>query len=286
MGVPTIGVIGVPSDSAGIAGGVARAPRVLREAGLIESLSGVCPTVDHGDVPLPRPTPGRDPATALIDPGMLAAVVNETATAVARARAAGHFPLVLGGDCSLLLGCVAGSDTAGVLFLDGHEDAYPPTASPTGEAADMELGFLLGRFPAPVTGIRTLPEGSVAVLGARDGHTLREEGVGSVREHLPFADDTEVRVDPERITARALAAIPRPVWFHLDLDVLSTEAMPAVDYLQPGGIGWLDLMGVTRVGLAAGPVGWDVTIYNPDLDGDGSVARRVVRFLAEAAELL
>ena len=45
----------------------------------------------------------------------------------------------------------ADGDQPGLLFVDGHEDAWPPSASPTGEAADCELGLALRLFvlPAP-----------------------------------------------------------------------------------------------------------------------------------------
>jgi arginase len=71
-----------------------------------------------------------------------------------------------------------------------------------------------------------------------------------------------------------------PWWFHLDLDVLSTEALPAVDYLQPGGLAWDELERVATTAIEAEPIGWDVTIYNPDLDPDRAHARRIVEFLA------
>jgi arginase family enzyme len=81
--VAGIGLIGVPSDSAGIAGGVALAPAALRRAGLVRALSGSVTVEELGDIELPSPTPGRDPATAIIDPGMLAAVVDGVAAATA-----------------------------------------------------------------------------------------------------------------------------------------------------------------------------------------------------------
>ena len=88
------------------------------------------------------------------------------------------------------------------------------------------------------------------------------------------------------MTGAALRTLPRAFWFHLDLDVLSTEALPSVDYRQDGGIGWIDLTSVARIGLGASPIGWDVTIYNPELDPEGRDARRIVRFLADAIGLL
>ena len=60
----------------------------------------------------------------------------------------GRFPLVYGADCAVLLGAVPGlADVlggAGLVFIDGHEDATTMEACTTGEAANMEVAFLLG----------------------------------------------------------------------------------------------------------------------------------------------
>jgi arginase len=99
-------------------------------------------------------------------------------------------------------------------------------------------------------------------------------------------DDSRLAADPVARTEAACASLADPWWFHLDLDVLSTEALPAVDYPQEGGLGWNELDAVTRAALAARPIGWDVTIYNPDLDPEGVHARRIVRFLEALPDLL
>ena len=139
------GLIGVPTNAFGRADGVARAPSVLRDAGLVEALS---PGTDYGDVPLLPPRPHRDAATGIIDPAGLAAMVTGVRSAVGRILADGCLPVIIGGDCPLLLGCLAGArdrhGRLGLLFVDGHEDADPPVLSPTGQAADMERGFARG----------------------------------------------------------------------------------------------------------------------------------------------
>lgn len=72
-------------------------------------------------------------------------------------------------------------------------------------------------------------------------------------------------------------------WLHVEIDVLSAEALPAIDYSQPGGLTWEQLTAVTTSALGtAPPVGWNVTIYNPDLDPDRRHAARIVAFLSTA----
>ena len=81
---------------------------------------------------------------------------------------------------------------------------------------------------------------------------------------------------------------PRPRsgwWLHVDLDVLSSEALPAVDYRQDGGLSWADLTELTRSAISAGGcLGATVTIFNPDLDPDGRYALAIVEFIGGLAD--
>ncbi len=288
----TIGLLGVPTNSAGTTEGVARAPLVLREAGLVDVLRRHAEVHDYGDVALPEPSPARDARSLVIDPDGLGALVARVRDAVGPILESGHLPLVIGGDCPLLLGCLAaasGRGRIGLLFVDGHEDAYLPAQSSSGEAADMELAFALGMTDASWSpGLATLlplvSPADVRILGARDGKILRAEGVASLRDRVAFAASGRLAADPGRIAAEACASLPDPWWFHLDLDVLSTEALPAIDYPQPGGLGWDELEAVATTAMGADPRGWDVTIYNPDLDPERVHARRIVRFIGSVIE--
>jgi arginase len=288
----TIGLLGVPTNSAGKIDGVARAPVVLREVGLVDALHRHAKVHDYGDVTLPDPSPTRESRSHVIDPAGLDALVARVRDAVAPILDHGHLPLVIGGDCPLLLGCLAassGRDRVGLLFVDGHEDAYLPMQSSTGEAADMELAFALGMADASwsrelSTLLPLVAPTDVRILGARDAELLRAEGVASLRDRVALVDGERLAADPARIAAAACASLPQPWWFHLDLDVLSTEALPAIDYPQPGGLGWDELVVVAAAALRADPRGWDVTIYNPDLDPARVHARRIVRFLGSVIE--
>ena len=285
-----IGLLGVPANSSGRSDGVARAPAALREAGIVEALRRRTDVTDYGDVTLPDPSPERDVTPHLIDPVGLATLVTRVRDSVASILSDGHRPLVIGGDCPLLLGCLAAAVTEGrvqLLFVDGHEDAYLPEQSSTGEAADMELAFALGmadrswspEFAAVCPHVEAT---DVRILGPRDAGTLREEGIPSLGDRLSFVSGAHLAADPAGQTRAAVSSLTHPWWFHLDLDVLSTEALPAVDYPQDGGLAWEDLDEVTAQALGAEPAGWDITIYNPDLDPARTSARRIVEFVSSA----
>jgi arginase len=288
----TIGLLGVPTNSAGRIDGVARGPMALREEGLVDAIRRHADVHDYGDVELPDPSPERDAVTHIIDPRGLAELVARVRDAVAAILDNGHLPLVIGGDCPVLLGCLAAvavRGPLGLLFVDGHEDAYLPVQSSTGEAADMELAFALGMADASwsveLAALLPLVEPrDVRILGARDAELLRAEGVSSLGDRLAMVDGDRLAADPASAAASACASLSDPWWFHLDLDVLSTEALPAVDYPQPGGLGWEELASVATAALRAGPRGWDITIYNPDLDPERIHARRIVRSIGSVVE--
>jgi len=293
----TIALLGVPSNSAGSTDGVARAPRVLREAGLVSRIRRAGSVVDLGDAQVDAPSPARGP-DGIIDAANLAATLARVRAQTADARREGHRLLLVGGDCPILIGALAGcadvsGTSPGLVFVDGHEDAWPPHASTTGEAADMELGLLLGRSvegvePALVDQIPRLEPARVVILGARDRAELEDAGVASLDGSVPFRDDAAVRADPAAVALEAVERVTEQGsdwWLHIDLDVLSTEALPAVDYRQDGGLSWSDLAMLTRSAISAGGcLGATVTIFNPDLDPDGRYALAVVEFIGGLAD--
>ncbi len=167
-----LALIGVPANSSGTVDGVARGPAVLRQRGLATALARHRGFTDAGDLVLPVPVPVRGPSGPPAEDALVA-MTGQVAQAVSAARGCGWFPLLLGGDCPVILGALAAvqaeADRAGLLFVDGHEDAWPPRASPTGEAADCELGLALGMFDAVLSPqLRAvLPRIDPADVGAR-----------------------------------------------------------------------------------------------------------------------
>lgn len=286
-----LSLIGVPTNSAGRKDGVANAPRALRQAGLAEALGRFCNVRDEGDIIFSTPTTEHDIGSGIIAPGSLASMALGVRAAVSWAFQNGRFPLVVGGDCPVLLGCLmACNGRTGLLFVDGHEDAYSARQSPTGEAADMELGFVLGlQVPEPVQrAIGNAPlvaASDVCIMGARDKGVLQKTGVRSLDGTVELYSDSDLGGDIEGLTRKAVQRLSRgaeKLWLHIDLDVLSTESLPAVDYQQPGGLGWEQLAALARTALSSGKIaGCNVTIYNPDMDPDGRFARRIVGFLGD-----
>ena len=285
-------LIGVPYTSAARPGGIATAIRVLREAGLVETVSGHGRVRDGGDLDLPEGSGERGPS-GLLNEGALARLVTATREAVARSLHRNRLPLLVGGDCPVLLGALAagrdGRRNPGLLLVDGHEDAWPPERSDTGEASDSEVAIALGRvagLPAPLDDlVPLLNPDALVMLGPRDRAELEEEGVESLDGAVAlFRDDGAVRASGgvAREAIAAIAAASSSFWLHVDLDVLRTDEFPAADYLQPGGLTWQELLDIAAPALGNPRCfGCSVVIYNPDLDPSRTSAARIVRFIAE-----
>jgi arginase len=277
-------VIGVPIDSVGRSGGTEHAPRVMREAGVVDLLGAR----DAGDLDVHIRDERRDPETGVVGSGDVLAMTAAVRAAVRDAVTAGERPFLLGGCCSLVPGAMAGvrdvSGTLGVANVDGHVDVYDGDSSPTGEAADMPIGVALGREPKAwvesAGGPSTRPD-LVIALGARDPDE-REDIAALMAGELAGLE----AVSPEELRAGGLEAVADRsaghlaeragrFWLHLDVDVLDEAAMPATDYLMPGGLEWDELDALLRP-LAASPAlaGVSVGCVNPEKDPDGSLVPR------------
>ena len=285
-------VIGAPVDSAAEMDAEVLAPAALRAAGLIERMGAR----DAGDVAAGLRDRRRDPDTGVIGIEDLVRFSQELRASLAEVVGRGEWPLVIGGDCSLLIGVFAGLHDAdarpGLWFIDGHADFYDGRSSPSGEAADMELAILTGHGPdvltrlagdAPLVDPRT-----VVILGHRP-----ESLDADVAEELGFVPDAIKRVDSAAIDERGGTAVGGEaadrlahvddVWLHLDLDVLDSRVFPAVSYPQEAGLDWDQLIAIVAQLLACRrPVGVSIADLNPQRDPDGRLTREVVERLAPA----
>jgi arginase len=269
--------------------GVEELPEALLGAGLAGGLGAV----RAGRVEPPAYDPERDPDAGVLNPDGIAGYSVALADAVGGALDDGRFPVVLGGDCSVLLGnllALRRRDRHGLLFLDGHTDFYQPSAEPAGEVASMELALATGRGPRVLADLEgrgpLVRDEDVVALGFRDAGESATYGMQPLPSALHAMElDTVRALGAAESAQRAVGLLTGDgasagYWIHLDVDVLDDAVMPAVDYRLPGGLSWQELETVLRTALSGdGAVGLDVAIFNPRLDPDGSIARRLTECL-------
>jgi arginase len=248
-----------------------------------------------GRVEPPDYDPERDPETRMLNPRAIRDYSVKLADAVGTILNDGNFPVVLGGDCSILLGnllALRRRARYGLLFVDGHADFYQPEANVNGEVATSELAFATGRGPeviaAPAGYGPLVRDEDVVAFAHRDADEAAYYGSQPLPESLRSIDLGAVRrMGAEAAARQAMAHLERDelagFWIHLDADALDDAIMPAVDYRMPHGLSWGELEAVLRRAAAgARAVGLDVTIYNPSLDPDRRAGRELVRTIANA----
>jgi arginase len=277
-----LSVVDAPIDCSGAGRGEERAPRALRAAGLVERLRAR----DAGEADARVRDTRRDPGTGVVG----AVEVRRAATAIAsRVRAmldAREHPLVVGGDCTLLLGVFQALPRgSGLWFVDGHADFFDGESSPTGEAADMDLAILTGHGPSGLLEREApLEPADVVLLGHRPAElhpdVARENARLDPAIHALTAPEVRELGAARVGTDAASRLAERPAWLHLDLDVLDEGVLPAVSYPQSLGLDWEELIALVRP-LFAAPnlLGVSVADFNPDRDADGAHAARVVEAL-------
>ena len=261
------------------------APR-LRELGLRERLGAV----DAGEVAPPRYSPQRDDATGIRNARAIADYSVALAAAVDAQLNANRFPLVIGGDCSILLGCLLGlrpRGRHGLVFVDGHQDLQTPSVSRTGGAAGMDLALAVGVGPRLLSALGgdapLVAAADVAMVGPRDNPAwYTGDDVQRARDamHVRYLDALRrmgVAAAGEEAAGFVARAGVNGTWIHLDVDVLDDAVMPAVDSQQPDGLSYDELESLLRPVIDSGRVvGMDVTIYDPDRDPDGTAGRALV----------
>ncbi len=281
--------LGLRPPTKGAEPGVSGMPRALRARGLLERLGAE----DGGGVPAPAYDPRLDPGTGVRNGPALAAYARVVADRVGGVIEDGDLPVVVGGDCSILLGpalALRRRGRYGLAFVDGHADfRHPSGPDPVGAVAGEDFAVVTGRGAgalADIDGLRPYvrDEDAVAIgFDPADG------------DYAGFDRTAIARYDAKQVRTRGAAAIvdaalrrletaPRAgFWLHFDCDVLHRRVMPAVDSPNPVGLELEEARDVLA-GLLRSPalVGVDLTIFDPTLDPTGELAERLVGLVVDA----
>jgi len=275
--------LGLAPPAPGRQPGTRRMPDVLRWNGLRARLGAR----DAGRVE-PPPYCTEIHPSGIRNAEAIAAYSRDLADVIETIVLRDELAVVLGGDCSILLGNLLGArrnvEQLGLVFLDGHSDFCTPERSRTHGAAGMDLALAVGRGPRLLSGLAPagplVATSSVVHLGMReDDPELRTSGISVL-------DLAEIdRRGPASIAGEVLERMdPLPgFWIHVDADVLDDTLMPAVDSRVPGGLSYDTLVGLLRPLLASSrALGVEFTIYDPERDRDGTVGRAFTAALVEA----
>ena len=263
----------------------------LREAGLFVDMG-----VREAGVVVPpryvsdwRPGDGDRNAQAISDYSI------ELANRLSDVIADDVFTVVLGGDCSILLGsalALGRQGRTGLVFLDGHSDfRHPDNAEAIGTAAGEDLAIVTGRGDPRLIDLGGIGPSVLDEDVAAAGMRTKDEHLTEMRAHgIRVLTVEEMRTigmaeTANRLLDRVTRAELDHFWIHLDVDILDSEVMPAVDTPTPGGLTTTELTDLL-IPILGHPkaAGIDIAIFDPDLDPDAGHAKTLASMLNQALE--
>jgi arginase len=280
-------ILGLQSD------GVEKLPAALLSRGLKQRVQSKIPVVEIPALNHLRSSV-RDKKTHLLNGQPLRNFSTDFRNAMKAMISPEKFMLVLGGDCSILIGIMSALKslgTYGLFFVDAHADFYEPEKSTTGEAADMDLAIVTGRGPDILTNINDdipyVKDEHVIHIGQRDWEETKKFNSQDIREtqikcfNFNFIEEHGVEKVMSEIDSHLKERLLDGFWIHFDTDVLDDNINPAVDYRIPGGLSFgacehvlSDLIKKYSI------VGMSVTIFNSNLDNDGKIADGLTALLS------
>jgi arginase len=203
------------------------------------------------------------------------------------------FNIILGGDCSILIGnamALKKLGNFGLFYLDGHTDFITPELSETGGIAGMDLAIITGTGHEKLTNINGLKpyisEENIFCCG--NAETDDEEYVSQIiNSDIHYFDLYQLRKNGFRKTADNFLKMVNEkgldgFFIHFDVDVLKDEVMPAVDSRMEDGISYNDLREMLEPLFQSSLCfGIEITILDPDYDKNGNYTRPFVENLIE-----
>ncbi len=282
--------LGLIEPAPGIEPGVKRLPDWLRKFGFFDLID---PQEEIGLEPPPY-SMDLDPISDMRNTDSIAAYAKRQAPIIQDVISRKNFALVLGGDCSILIGNALALKQLGnykLFFIDGHTDFMWPALSSTHGVAGMDLAIATGHGHDKLTNIEGqrpyFREENTWCVGNREYNSDYVAAIEKTAIHYYHLNTLRKSGIPNCIHSFfASLASDRPdgFWIHLDVDVLDPLIMPAVDSPDPGGLSYPELNTMLD-SLLSHPLctGLEITILDPDRDPDGKI---VQQFIFEAGSTI
>jgi arginase len=283
--------LGLKAPSYGTEPGVKLLPEWLKKWGLYDSIQ---PRTIHTTTP-PAYLGELDRPSGVLNADQIADYSQQLANLVSSLIKENVFPIVIGGDCSVLIGNMLALKSIGnyaLLFLDGHTDYAWPPMSQSGGAAGMDLAIVTGHGHEKLTNIWGLrpyvTEKQVWSLANRDFDQAYLEAIQS--SAIQYVDLPTLRKRGLTTCASEFLAMVEEqnlsgFWIHLDVDVLDDELMPAVDSRQPEGLTYDELNTILNTLLSSEKAaGLEITILDPMLDQSSGITQQFIHALQPILE--
>jgi len=288
------GLIGVPSSAGAHGPGQEKAPSALRTAGLLGALREAgLELEDLGDLPVVRFAPDRAERKRQSQ-SQVVKVARQVADAVARAVERELIPIVLGGDCTITLGVVAGllrhQPDLGLIYFDGDADLTTPETTHSGIFDSMGVAHLIGQGDPDLAHIGPrfplLEQDRIILFGFHPYEIEPEESRVLDASAMATYPVTSMDDRPVELAAEARARLEeraRAIAVHFDVDVMDSAEIPLADWPHYDALSFGDAMRCLSVFVGSPKLAaLVVTEINPDHDPDGLLVRQFVDAFAGA----
>jgi len=286
-----IALLGSPTSAAAMSAGHEGAPAALRAAGLAERLrSAGYEVADLGDDAPQLFQPDEESPRARNVPRVLAAL-EALKLRVEQAVKSAALPLILSGDCSVVLATIAGVRryfrNVGLVYMDSDADLNTPATTPSGCVDGMVISHVTSRGAAELVRFWSEPplvrEPDVALFGVTRLDPPEEQWLARAPLRAYLAADvkrTGAAAAAETAVGR-IHATSHEFVLHLDVDVISD--FQATNYPASGGLSLEEVRAALDVFASQKHLAAiDVSAYNPAKDTDGNAARLIVDLLGNA----
>jgi len=291
--ISKVGVIGIPYNVGWRGPGVDEGARALRDAGLVDELKKVVSEVaDYGDIEVRLP-PRDDSNPKLLNPKQVEAVCKFLAAKVHSTLQRGYFPLIIGGEDSVLMGIIEGFQKAldsriGLIYMDAHGDFNTPETTPSGLIGGMNVAITAGRGPKELVEMfghsPLLPEENIVLYGTRELDTMEEMALAESKVRV-YTREKIREVGVENVVKKILHELePRcdNVYVHVDLDVVDESEMSAQSLPVRDGLSMREFQKSLQALVKSGKLcGMAIMVFNAAKDPKGVEARKVVRLIAD-----
>lgn len=193
------------------------------------------------------------------------------------------FPIIFASDCMSSIGAVKGltsDNPVGIVWFDAHGDFNTPETTPSGFLGGMPLAMLVGRGEQHLMAgaeLSPLREEDVILTDARNldpGEAVALQQ--STVKHLPHIHDLLTAPLPDK-----------PLYIHLDIDVVDPDEMPATGYPASGGPSLDDTIAVLKRVAHDGQVaGLLVSLWNQSLAVDDRPLQSTLKLTGAVVEAL